>query len=61
MSKTLDENWELLSRQHEQFIQDPAYLAWLTELNQQSPLTPEEEKRWADIVQKGVAGHSSLL
>lgn len=61
MSKTAEENWEYLSREHEYFMQDPEYLAWITWLHQQPPLTPEEEKQWDIIVQKGQAGLSSLL
>jgi hypothetical protein len=61
MSLTLTENFEFLSREHEQFMKDPEYLAWVTWLHQQPPLTPEEEKQWDNIVQKGQAGLSSLL
>jgi hypothetical protein len=61
MSLILTENWNLLSREHERFMQDPEYLAYLTWLNQQPPLTPEEEKQWDIIVQKDQAGHSPLL
>lgn len=61
MSKILDENWELLSKRHEELSKDQAYIAWLHDLNQQSPLTPEEQKRWDIIVQNGQAGLSRLL
>ena len=60
MSKVLQENWEFLSREHEYFIKDPAYLKWVHDIKDQQPLTKEEEKIWDTIVQKDQAGPSSL-
>jgi hypothetical protein len=47
MSKTLEENWEFLSREHELFLQDPGYLRWLQEQQ------PKQEKEWDIIAPKG--------
>jgi len=44
MSKTLEENWEVLSREHEMFMQDLEYIKWLKWVNQQPPLTLQEQK-----------------
>lgn len=51
MSMILQQNWEFLSREHEYFIRDPAYLKWVYDIKNQQPLTPEEEKQWQNIVQ----------
>ena len=61
MSLTKTENWELLSREHEMFMQDPEYIKWSESLKNQPPLTLEEQLRWDIIVQKDQAGHSPLL
>lgn len=60
MSLTLQENYEFLSREHEYYMQDPAYRKWVEEMKDLPPLTKEEQKIWDTIAQKGRDGHSVL-
>lgn len=57
MSMILQENWDFLSREHELFMQDPGYIAWLEQQEQiQSPEIQQEI--WDIIPRKDLDGPS---
>lgn len=52
MSITKEENWDFLSRQHEYFLKNPSYLAWMEYSTRPEPLSPEDEKKWQEAVEE---------